>query len=217
MEDAVADRLEACERGFVEITGAAGCGKSTALAHLAEVFAADPRLELADGPDAEMILWLASDTADYRLVVCASPERAPHRRTAEKWRLKPWTSDDWIEYLLAVHGDRCALVMRCVLADLDRLLPGGNRTPVAGDSRPHGGGRSGDRNQGTRRAASCTIAESHSHGRLPAAGASWRLKTRAAPSASTTPAVGGCRSGDTRCSFTPCLNFRWPRNTWPAI
>jgi hypothetical protein len=42
LEDAVRARLDAEEWGLVELTSLAGAGKSTALAHLAHVFADHP-------------------------------------------------------------------------------------------------------------------------------------------------------------------------------
>ena len=126
LEDAVRARLDAEDWGIIELIGTSGSGKSTSLGHLAHVFAADPRLTLADQPDATNTAKLLTPAA-HRLAICASPSRRCKElyRIAERWRLARWSDDDCIEYLLAVHPEHCASVMRRIQADP-------RRRPLAG-------------------------------------------------------------------------------------
>jgi uncharacterized protein YjbI with pentapeptide repeats/energy-coupling factor transporter ATP-binding protein EcfA2 len=123
LEDEVRTRLESGEATLIEIVGVPGSGKSTAIAHLAHVFAGEADLLLADRPTAAELQHLIK-AADRRLVVCASPDRLP-AGLAEHWWLSPWTRDECIEYLLSMHHDRCAAVMGRIEPDAQRQLPGG--------------------------------------------------------------------------------------------
>ena len=111
LEDEVLARLDEERWGFVVLKGEPGSGKSTALAHLAHVFADDSRLRLADEPEQAKIRRLAK-LQDQKLVVCVLPHAELSAENVEVWRLAGWLQDDWIEYLLAKHHDRCASVMR---------------------------------------------------------------------------------------------------------
>jgi uncharacterized protein YjbI with pentapeptide repeats len=121
LEDAVRVRLDDGEWGIVELVGTDGAGKSTALDHLAHVFAADARLTLADQPDVEEVARLFS-AADKQLCVCASPSSRCKglQSRAERWRLARWDDDDCIEYLLARHPQQCSSVMRRIVSDSGR-------------------------------------------------------------------------------------------------
>ena len=122
--DEIGERIERGDTGLIELAGAAGSGKSTALAHLAYLHADNPHLLLRDDPDTAELAQLRDAAAD-RLVLCSVAERVSATEGAVRWRLAPWTQDAWIEYLLAAHHDRCASVMRRVLANRNRAALGG--------------------------------------------------------------------------------------------
>lgn len=115
LEEEVAARLEAHKPGVIALHGGPGTGKSTAIAHLAHLFGNDPVLELDDGPGPIACEALAT-AATHRLVVYV-PSGMSIDHAAEVWRLVPWGEDEWIEYLLAVHRDRCGSVMQRVRRD----------------------------------------------------------------------------------------------------
>ena len=117
--DEVRARIEDRRWGIIELVGPAGAGKSVALDHLARCFHDELRLHLADRPDAAESRVLAVSPAG-RLVVCASPEFVDSPAALECWRLAAWSEDEWIEYLLAMHRDQCASVMRRVRANGQR-------------------------------------------------------------------------------------------------
>ncbi len=122
LEEEVRTRLESCPRGFIVLGGSAGSGKSTALAHLAHVFACDARLSLVDGvneSDAEHWYRLSA----VRLVICAMPPCAPSEMQVipDTWWLAPWTNDDLIEYVLSAHRACSGRVLQRFQADPARL------------------------------------------------------------------------------------------------
>ena len=123
VEDEIRARLEIGRPGLIALVGPPGAGKSTAIAHLAHVFAASAELLLADHPPAVELQQLIK-AADRRLVVLASPETAPPD-WGEQWRISPWTNDECIEYLLRRHPDRCRSTMCRLEAAVDRKLPRG--------------------------------------------------------------------------------------------
>ncbi len=116
LEDEVRTRVEARQWRIIELAGPIGAGKSVALGHLAHIFDSDRRLHLADRPSgaaSQLLVDLATD----RLVICTSPTFVETPEGLERWRLVPWGQDERIEYLLAVHHDQCASVMRRIRAD----------------------------------------------------------------------------------------------------
>lgn len=105
LEDVVAELIE---DGLVEviwIDGAAGGGKSTALAHLAACFAGDERLVFVDDPQ-------PSQVNRYRVThtVIASTESLPENDDVVL-RLQPWGIDELVEYVLATDCSSCSKVM----------------------------------------------------------------------------------------------------------
>ncbi len=97
LEEEIAELLLAGRRVDVCLCGGRGLGKTTALAHLAATFADDVRLRLVDGVHA--------GTPGAELVTV----RACRSRGPDEWLrfdLLPWTDDEVLEYLLAMHPDR---------------------------------------------------------------------------------------------------------------
>jgi uncharacterized protein YjbI with pentapeptide repeats len=119
LEEEIQALAAAGVRGVVYIVGSAGSGKTTALQHLAAVLPPDTPVRLMDDPAA-----LAEKQAPAECLVvraAASPRAEPN---VAVYRLAPWGDDDLIEYLLAVHRERCARVM-ARLQSADRDLLGG--------------------------------------------------------------------------------------------
>ncbi|MGC3969884.1 MAG: pentapeptide repeat-containing protein [Pirellulales bacterium] len=120
LEDEIQVRLEAGQRGFVELVGPAGAGKSTALNHLAYVFAGCRELGLFDQPVAADFDEL-SQASRNQLIVLASPAGALPI-IVDRLPLAAWNEDEWIEFLLAEHRAQCASVIGRL-----RQLPPKNR------------------------------------------------------------------------------------------
>jgi uncharacterized protein YjbI with pentapeptide repeats len=106
------DLLAGPARCLVRLTGPAGCGKTTALEHLAQVFAGRDIL-LIDEPRPDDLAALPPS----RRVVFTSPVAEDGCRATHTYRLAPWRQDEWIEYLLAAHKERCASVMARLRSD----------------------------------------------------------------------------------------------------
>jgi uncharacterized protein YjbI with pentapeptide repeats len=109
LEDVVRSFLERGARRTIHLRGDRE-STSAALRHLALVFADTPevRIRLSPAPT----VTLRRGTGDHLLVHC---------------RMAPWGRDDWIEYLLSVHRERCASVVR-------RLPPPGEADPLCGSA-----------------------------------------------------------------------------------
>ena len=127
LEEEIAAQLDAQAWGVIELCGGAGSGRSTALAHLAHVFADDPSLVLCDEPgltESETLTVVAYD----HLVVYARGVVPIEHGTYRQWHLARWDEDEWIEFLLGAHRDRCASVISRIRGDSRRRRLSG--TPV---------------------------------------------------------------------------------------
>jgi len=91
----------------VLITGEPGGGKTTALRHLAGVVP----------PAAQVVYFDAEETAEAHqaarsgLAVLAALDTPAAGTCVEVFELSPWTLDDCLEYLVALHRDQCASVL----------------------------------------------------------------------------------------------------------
>jgi uncharacterized protein YjbI with pentapeptide repeats len=92
--------------GGLMIVGGDGAGKTTALAHLAAVLPNADDIVLLDQPE----LAVAVEAARHALVLFTSCD-APAAPDLHRVQLAPWSRDDLIEYLLAVHPTQCRSVM----------------------------------------------------------------------------------------------------------
>ena len=106
--------------GAVLLTGTAGGGKTTALAHLRAVLSPDAPVAFLDEPSAEAI-----PTFRDSLGLVAS-----RQELAGNWFLRlelvPWILDDWIEYCSARRRDTCAAVLWRLSTDPNKSLLKGN-------------------------------------------------------------------------------------------
>jgi uncharacterized protein YjbI with pentapeptide repeats len=109
--------------GLIRITGPAGSGKTTALEHLMHLFAG-ANLDFLDNPSPEELYHHTPAHAGW--VVIAIPSASELDKGANNYRLVPWCQDEWIDYLLDVHRDRCTSVMARLRTDPDRPLFAGN-------------------------------------------------------------------------------------------
>ncbi|HYT92454.1 MAG TPA: pentapeptide repeat-containing protein [Gemmataceae bacterium] len=116
LEDELRSFVESGQCGVIQLIGAPGAGKTTALADAA---AAYPQLLFLDEPDPKELAQVPGD----RLVVYSTRSARPGRHLAA-YRLAPWGEDEAIEYLLATRHSRCAAVM-ARLPKPDRALLGG--------------------------------------------------------------------------------------------
>jgi uncharacterized protein YjbI with pentapeptide repeats len=114
LEDEVQLWLEQNRPGCLRIVGGAGSGKSTALAHLAAVFASQPNLCILDDGERHKVPY---DTIRDPFMILSGPEATPSPVT-RILSLAPWGRDELIEYLLAAHPKSCAAVLaRVTTAD----------------------------------------------------------------------------------------------------
>ena len=126
LEDEVRSRLEDRRWGILEVTGTLGGGKTSALAHLAAVFAEEPRLRLFDVPE-DQSQWDNIGRVENETVVVVGI-RADLKTVpgGTRCRLATWGLDDWIEYLMARHRDQVSTVIARVQASRTARLLLGN-------------------------------------------------------------------------------------------
>lgn len=105
LEDHVIALLQSKVRGVVSIFGPAGSGKTIALRHLAAVLG--PREDLCFA-DNRYPAWVDA-AAERSLVLFTSRDRRDE--SIHAFEMSPWTQDEIIEYLLAVHREQCSSVM----------------------------------------------------------------------------------------------------------
>lgn len=103
LEQSIHDLLASGVRGVVRLAGPAGSGKTTALRHLAAVLPPAAPVLLLDEDEPTPVL--GDEPEQLVLQAEVSSSGVPRSRVC---RLARWTDDDLIEYLLAVHHDRCA-------------------------------------------------------------------------------------------------------------
>lgn len=120
LEDEVRQMLESGRPAGLRIEGRPGSGKSTALAHLAAVFATEPRLSILDeGESVRSVEPLKAQS--YAVYV---GHKAPSSAEVETLQLAPWDRDELIEYLMAVHPSDCASVLARVSESDRQILDG---------------------------------------------------------------------------------------------
>jgi uncharacterized protein YjbI with pentapeptide repeats len=107
LEDLIGPILAGAESGAIRISGRAGSGKTTALAHLSGLVPPHLRVSFLEGPRPRA-LALAID----RGWAVFTSDNASFRNSAQfDLRLAPWGEGEWIEYLLATDRRLCASVM----------------------------------------------------------------------------------------------------------
>lgn len=116
LEEEIAELASKGRRGIVLLRGEAGCGKSTALKHLAEVLPIDRSVGLLDSSGSQ------GDTSEMDVVLLATDKLVvttlsiPAAYAEMELELVPWGQDEWIEFLLACHPAQCKSVMARLLA-----------------------------------------------------------------------------------------------------
>jgi uncharacterized protein YjbI with pentapeptide repeats/energy-coupling factor transporter ATP-binding protein EcfA2 len=121
LEDEIRAFAEAGARGCIAILGPAGSGKTTALQHLRAVLPSARRVTFLDEPNLSQ-LSEAAVSSDGLVIYTALSDRLADPLAA--YWLAPWSRDDLIEYLLAVHRPRCAAVMARIRPTQYLLLGG---------------------------------------------------------------------------------------------
>jgi uncharacterized protein YjbI with pentapeptide repeats len=119
LEEEVQVWLEDGAPGCLQILGGPGSGKTTALAHLAEIYQGLPRVTLFDEGE-----WLKAPSPGFVIFVGEASAHAAAQNAAQKLTLAPWSRDELIEYLLAAHPRECAAVLSRVTR-ADELALGG--------------------------------------------------------------------------------------------
>lgn len=127
LEEEISVQLDAKAWGVIELCGGAGSGRSTALGHLAHVFTDDPSLVLCDEPGPTECESLTAVAHDHLVVYARGPAGIEHS-TYRQWQLARWDEDEWIEFLLGAHCDRCASVIGRIRRDPRRRRLSG--TPI---------------------------------------------------------------------------------------
>jgi uncharacterized protein YjbI with pentapeptide repeats len=136
----VADLLARGTGAVRLLVGPARSGKTTALRHLAAVFAGESRLRLVDS-DAPAI------PPDHQAVTIAAVRGSAIAPAGDTWFLAPWSDDDCLDYLMHVHAGSVAAAYdvwrapgpahdlhrwpQLCAAVLDEIALGGTRTVFA--------------------------------------------------------------------------------------
>ena len=126
LEDAIGAMVERNEHGIVEIVGRHGSGKTLALRHLAAVLPPSPHVRVIDLDDSEHA-DLAGYPADSLIIAdsIAIDSLSIRSLVVAIYPLAAWGDDELIEYLLAVHPERCGSVMARLRCSSERqLIPG---------------------------------------------------------------------------------------------
>jgi uncharacterized protein YjbI with pentapeptide repeats len=119
LDDEILSLVKRKARGLVWLVGGPGAGKTTALAHLAAVLPDSAEVILRDNDQ-----WQPA-VPDRLTVRCGIANAAP-QNALRAYQLAPWTDDEIIEYLLAMHRDRCESVMRRYSLAADKEILSGN-------------------------------------------------------------------------------------------
>lgn len=131
LEDAVRSWMERHERGVIQITGGPRTGKSTALSDLACVLPPNDRLcyfgpDERDSVESFAATGIAISSANTNSDGSVDPECKPTSVPVCRLVLSLWSEDDWIEYLLARHREKCGSVMQRLRSAEDCSFPRGN-------------------------------------------------------------------------------------------
>jgi hypothetical protein len=121
LEDVVATHLAAGDWGVIEVSGGPLMGKTTAIDYLGRLFGDE--LSLTDTDERARIQQCVVPKARV-MVTTAVAEYGTTR--LGKYQLAPWGQDEWIEYLLAAHRDRCGSVISRLRASQQFGALGGN-------------------------------------------------------------------------------------------
>jgi uncharacterized protein YjbI with pentapeptide repeats/energy-coupling factor transporter ATP-binding protein EcfA2 len=129
LEEEIGPMIQAGQSGLVAIAGGPGCGKSTALRHLAAILPpwARGRVKLFDQNDDREALDVVPEnpaaflaaSADRQLIIFV-PRNSSLLVNWAVYRLAAWGQDDLIEYLLTAHPKHCPSVMARLKASGDR-------------------------------------------------------------------------------------------------
>ena len=110
LEELVAELAAEGETATLALYGPPGAGTTSALQHLQSVFGPESLIQFvhSEFPATQNPAW---PTARIHFPINVMPVRTT------RCSLAGWEQDEWIEYLLAVHRDRCASVIRRVQQD----------------------------------------------------------------------------------------------------
>jgi uncharacterized protein YjbI with pentapeptide repeats len=121
LEIVLQDLMAGSSPGQVHLTGSAGSGKTTALQHLAFVFSESELVVIDDASTGDLEKLPSS-----KWIAFTSPFARTHPGVTHTFQLVPWGRDDWIEYLLAAHKQRCGSV-------IERLRTAGDMSRLQGN------------------------------------------------------------------------------------
>ena len=118
LEDEVRDCLDR-QADRICVYGSHGAGKTVALRHLAVALAEYPQVRYVDAPRPEELEGIPDP------VVFTALRPWPTRQAVHWCELAPWSEDDLIEYLLAIHRSECGSVIQRLHQAADTDLLGG--------------------------------------------------------------------------------------------
>jgi uncharacterized protein YjbI with pentapeptide repeats len=100
-------------RGVISIAAPPGGGKTTALRHLRAVFSEYPLIRFFDGNQPQY----ATKAGESELVASTCESTEPKKQVLARFELCPWTIDDCMEYLAALHRDQLPSVLKRLSED----------------------------------------------------------------------------------------------------
>jgi uncharacterized protein YjbI with pentapeptide repeats len=103
LDEVVEELADEYVSGVVRLCGGFGSGKSTALAHVAAVFAHNEDIAFLDSPTTEQLEACSGDTLTIATALTGG--------SSFELLLQPWGLDELIEYLLNKHHDACGSVV----------------------------------------------------------------------------------------------------------
>jgi uncharacterized protein YjbI with pentapeptide repeats len=121
LDELIEGYIASHDAGAIEIVGGPGSGKTATLKRLHQTLSPGKPIMYLDAPELKEVASIKA----FRLVVYTTG-RSMHQVADVSFALCGWGEDEWIEYLLATHSDRCQSVLVRIRGQGESQLLGGN-------------------------------------------------------------------------------------------